>query len=137
MGSNGQVSMKSFRVQHVVCEELADLNCFVAVLYERPDGTGERLELQRALVFDDQDRATGMDTYCISISSGASQYGGVRSWSLEGPILIIHLDDEASEILEVEGGFRLHVDVPPAAFEGLVHGLERVFGVELRKPAES
>ncbi|MFX4271373.1 Imm10 family immunity protein [Propionibacteriaceae bacterium Y1685] len=40
--------------------------------------------IQRSLEFDDQDRATGMDNYCLVADSGAASYGGLREWVRAG-----------------------------------------------------
>src|SRR6476646_4500799 len=80
----------------VAAEQLDDLNAYVVVLYEQADGTGERIEFQRALSFDDQDRELGQDTYCICLTSGATTYGGVRACILSGPSLKLRLSPEAA-----------------------------------------
>lgn len=90
---------RCFVARAVSADAFEDLNAFVVCLAEEPDGSGRRLELQRALSFDEQDRRNGMDTYCLSTESGASHYGGVRSWRLTRGLLTLELDARAEKAL--------------------------------------
>jgi hypothetical protein len=94
-------------------EERPDVNSVVVVLAEHADGSGARLELQRALSFDEQDRKLGMDTYCLCVTSGATHYGGVTSWSLRQGRLELALTDDAAATLGTSPSIvvSLHVDV--------------------------
>ncbi|WP_394840380.1 Imm10 family immunity protein [Pendulispora rubella] len=49
------------------------------MLAECTVGSGARLEIQRALTFDDQDKALDMDTYSLCTEDGKTHYGGVPS----------------------------------------------------------
>ncbi len=85
------------------CTSFYDGSAYVRVLVlaEHPDGSGARLEIQRASSFDDQDRRLGMDTYCLVIGSGATHYGGVVHWLVdESDVLRIALDASAAEALD-------------------------------------
>jgi hypothetical protein len=75
----------------------------VVVLAENPDGSGARLELQKALSLDEQDRKLGMDTYCLCTDEGATFYGGIKSWKLMPDLLEINLNMQAAEALGVQG----------------------------------
>jgi hypothetical protein len=86
--------MLKFRAMAVSTMELPDLNSFVVVLAEGRDGRGRRLEIQRALAFDQQDRSLGQDTYCLCTEEGAAHYGGIIDWTLTGGELRVALDDE-------------------------------------------
>jgi len=116
--------MRRFRANAVAAVELPELETFAVVLAEEPDG-GERLELQKALVFDEQDPRLGMNTYCLSTDTG-TVYGGVVSWTLTGNSLELRLDARAAAALGVDGGFQ--VDLPPEHLRMLHEGLERVLG---------
>ena len=94
--------MTVIRARAVAVEEMPDLNAFAVVFAEREDGGGGRLEIQRALSFDEQDRAEGMDTYCLCISSGATHYGGVLSWKLTPGVLELTLSPEAAAELGLD-----------------------------------
>jgi hypothetical protein len=118
--------MRRFKAKEVAAVELSDLNTFAVVLAEGPDGNGSRLEIQRALSFDGQDRQLGLDTYCLCTEDGATHYGGVTSWTLNQSVLEVRLDTKAATALGVEGGFV--VDFPPERLPTLKDGLERVFG---------
>lgn len=79
------------------------------VLAEHEDGSGQRIELQRALTITDDDRRLGMDTYCLVNEAGATYYGGVDGWVLEDGKLELRLDQEAAQVLDVEGGYRIRL----------------------------
>jgi len=103
----------SFIAGAVGIEELPDVNSFVVVLAEQADGSGARLELQRALSFNEQDRKLGMDTYCLCVTSGATHYGGVTSWSVRERRLELALTDDAAATLGTGPSIvvRLPIDV--------------------------
>ena len=116
--------MKFFRANAVSSVELPESATFTVVLAEELDG-GERLELQRALSFDEQDRRLGMDTYCLCTEAGCV-YGGVASWTVSADALELRLEEQAAKMLGVDGGFR--VSFPPERRQVLREGLERVLG---------
>ena len=120
--------MQSFRARAVAATELLDLNTFAIVLAENLDGSGLRLELQRALSFDRQDRTLGQDTYCIATQDGATYYGGVECWTLNPSSLVLRLSQPAQEVLGVEDGFL--VEIPKTYVASLQSALERVFAGE-------
>lgn len=128
-GNEGDSQMtRRFRASAVAFETMADLNCFVIVLAEHADGTGERLELQRAITFDEQDRALGQDTYCLTTSDGATRYGGVRSHDLADGRLQIQLDDDAAATLGVDG-FVIQLN-PSVNTTSLHEAIRRVLGAD-------
>ncbi|HEU4556822.1 MAG TPA: Imm10 family immunity protein [Longimicrobium sp.] len=116
--------MKRFNATAVAVEELPELNTFTVVLAEAREG-GERLELHKAISFDEQDRALRIDTYCLCTETG-TVYGGVTSWTVAPGTLEVRLDARAAEMLDVEGGFR--VTFPPESMQDLASGLRRVLG---------
>jgi hypothetical protein len=95
-------------------------------LAEQPDGAGGSLVITLAFGFDEQDRAQGMDTYCLSIAGGITQYGGVTAWGLRGHELVILLDQKTSDVFGAAGGYRLHLELDHASIQGLEEGLTRV-----------
>lgn len=117
--------MRRFNASAVAAEESPDLNVFSVVLAENLDGTGERLELQRALSFDEQDIELGQDTYCLSTDDGRTCYGGVTNWTLEEQLLVLRLDAQSAMTLGVEEGFG--ITVPPDDVVTVREGLTRVF----------
>jgi hypothetical protein len=74
-----------------------DLNFEALVIFDEP--SGDTLEIQRSLAFDEQDAAAGMDTYCLVRDAGATHYGGVESWSVGKGLLTLSLSDEAATVL--------------------------------------
>lgn len=89
--------------------------------------------IQRSLEFDDQDRATGMDTYCLVADSGAASYGGLREWvrAGEGTVVLI-LADSAADELGLPSEFELDIDplvldeIDPIVRRLIVPGHDRV-----------
>jgi hypothetical protein len=77
--------------------EDAELNCMALVFR---DSDGDSLEIQRALVFDQQDRDLGMDTYCLVINASATHYGGISGWLISGDILELVLQPGAAQALD-------------------------------------
>ena len=71
---------------------------------------GARFELQRATSFDKQDRALGQDTYCLSVHTGASVYGGVTCWLLAPGRLKLELSEEATDVLEPDTELTMEFD---------------------------
>jgi hypothetical protein len=118
------ITETTFTVRAASAMELLDLGAFVVVLAEHPDGSGLRLEIQRALEFDEQDRALGMDTYCLCTDSGATHYGGIVRHELSSPWLTIVLDVSAAEALGTRG-YRLRLAVDPAGFSEILAGIQR------------
>lgn len=109
--------MIEFEVAKAAGATLEDHGCFVLVLSELEDGTGRRLEVQRAFTFDSQDEELGMDTYCLCNEDGATHYGGVIEWMVVEGVLQLALDQEGSAVLDAEGGYRLKL---PASSVDLV-----------------
>ncbi|NBD10443.1 MULTISPECIES: Imm10 family immunity protein [Corallococcus] len=118
--------MRRFHADAVSADEMQDINTYAVVLAERHDGTGMRLEIQKALSFDEQDRANGMDTYCLCTESGACHYGGVTKWRVGENSIEVQLDEQASNALGVDGGF--HVEVSGQYLPTLREVLQRLLG---------
>jgi len=116
--------MRRFKASAVTAVELVDMNTFAVILAEKLDGSGMRLEIQKALSFDEQDQRLGQDTYCVSTDEGATCYGGVASWALKPDSLEVWLDARAAEALGVQHGFV--VEFPTETLSILKEGLERV-----------
>lgn len=123
--------MLTFNALAVSAVELPDIETFVVVLAERRDGSGCRLEIQRALSFDEQDRKLGQDTYSLSTERGGTFYGGIASWTLTGDTLVIVLEKKAAQVLEVDGGFVIHFDAAVDVESALRIGMKRVLGAAL------
>jgi hypothetical protein len=121
--------MITFEAHAVNASEIPELDVFVVVLAEEPDGSGRRLELQRALEIDEQDRELGQDTYCVCTEDGACCYGGVASWSLVGDELRILLDARAATTLGVTDGFVIRLRADAEALHRVSLGLRRLLDV--------
>ena len=120
--------MHEFEARAVAAVELVDLNTFVIVLAEDADGSGQTLELQLALDFDDQDEARGEGTYCLVVDGSRTHYGGVGGYELSGDALTISLDEHAQAQLEVDSGFHIRIAVDPSSLEALRAGVVRILG---------
>ena len=84
--------MIAFTARAVAATNLPHLNTRIVVLAEESEGDGgPRLEISRALVPTKQDRELGHDTYCLSTQTGATIYGGVRSYTLQESTLTMRI----------------------------------------------
>lgn len=119
-------AIAAFAARRMFVGELPELATFVVVLAEDEDGGGDRLELQRAFAFDEQDRRLGHDTYCVCTEDGATSYGGVSGWSLASGRLAIRFDDTAAAVFGARG---FAIAVAAADHAELVAGLARVLGL--------
>lgn len=86
-------------------EAIDELNTLVVALAENRDGSGARLEFQKALSFDEADIGAGMDTYCLVLGSGATHYGGIKDWVIQNHRLTVQLDAAAAEELGLSQSF--------------------------------
>ena len=120
--------MLRFSASAVSTVETTELNVFAVILAENVDGSGARLEIQRALSFDAQDRELGQDTYCLSTETGCSHYGGISVWRLLGDRLEIALDSDAAKSLGVTSGFIVDIVADLQARNALEAGMRRVLG---------
>jgi Immunity protein 10 len=77
------------------------------------DENADTLEISRALEYDDQDIAYGMNMYSV-VRSQRTYYGGVTDWGLEGLEFMIELDAEAARILELPTRTYITLDEPGA-----------------------
>lgn len=76
-----------------------DLNFEALVILD--ESSGDTLEIQVGLSFDEQDVAAAMDTYCLVRAAGATHYGGVESWIVGDGILTFYLSEQAATTLEL------------------------------------
>ena len=120
----------------VTVEETID--AFTVGLAERPSGEGAYLILQCALTApDEQDAATGMDTYCLMDEQGAVHYGGIQRAELTDATLRFRFDQDAAEELDVQDPEReLTLTIPADDTTRLADGLRRVltYGNPARRP---
>lgn len=123
-------AVRRFKAVAVAAVEEEELNVFLVVMAERADGSGRRLEIQRALTFDKQARGLGMDTYCLVTESGATHYGGVVAVSLKDALLTVQLDEAAAEALDAKR-FEIAITGDETTIEELRAGLARVLETAL------
>ncbi|MDV6373076.1 Imm10 family immunity protein [Deinococcus arenicola] len=119
-----------FSVRACFVGELEDAETFAVVLRDHLNEPQEWLEIQRPLFADQQDKQLGMDTYCLTRSSGATHYGGVSVCILERNILTLHLNDDAAAAL-VTSQVLLRLDLADVAFAELQKGLITIFAQRL------
>lgn len=119
--------MSSFAAHAATYWRDSELKIEVVVLAEHLDGSGQRIELQRALSFDDQDGALGQDTYCLVTDSGATHYGGIDRWAVEESELRLYLSAEAATALKLDTELSIHLPAD-ADHNTLVEGLSAVAG---------
>ncbi len=104
------------------------IDAFTVGLAQHPSGEGAYLILQCALTPpDDQDAATGMDTYCLMDEQGAVHYGGIQRAELTGTTLRFRFDQDAADELGIEDpGRDLTLAIPADDATRLADGLRRV-----------
>ena len=120
--------MAEFGARAVAFRRDEDLGTEYLVLAENQDGSGERLEFQRALIITDDDRRLGLDTYCLVNERGVTHYSGVEGWSLTGSLLEIKLDQDAAQELGIEGGYSIHLADPEKRADEVTVGLRAILG---------
>jgi hypothetical protein len=120
--------MIAFTATGVAATSLSHLNSQVVVLAENPDGDGQRLEISRSLAHTEQDRDLGQDTYCLSTQTGATVYGGVRSYVLDDSTLTMRLDPRARDVLGVPGEFSIRLEADAATIESVRSALLSILG---------
>ena len=110
----------------VTVEETID--AFTVGLAQHPSGEGAYLILQCALTPpDEQDAATGMDTYCLMDDQGAVHYGGIQRAELTDTTLRFRFDQDAAEELAIQNPERdLALTIPADDTARLADGLRRV-----------
>ena len=117
--------MYEFSAQAWTATEVDDLGVFLVVLAENRDGSGRRVEIQRANAFDEQDKSLGHDTYCVVMDTGACCYGGVASWRVEDGRVEMLLDRVAADELGVTDGVRVLIAASEEEQRVLAEGLAR------------
>lgn len=110
----------------VTVEETID--AFTVGLAQHPSGQGAYLILQCALTPpDEQDAATGMDTYCLMDEQGAVHYGGIQRAELTDAALRFRFDQDAAGELGIQNPEReLTLTIPTDDAARLATGLRRV-----------
>ncbi|MCR9161951.1 MAG: Imm10 family immunity protein [Nannocystaceae bacterium] len=101
--------MATLHAKAVFCGELSE-GVVGIIAAEEESGDGARVELMRATGFEEQDRALGQDTYCLSLHTGASVYGGVARWLLAPGQLKLELSEEAADALDLDDQLTIEFD---------------------------
>ncbi len=126
-----------FTVYHVAVEELIDVDTFVVGLAEAEVGDGASLLISIALLpYDEQDRALGQDTYCISTEGGATVYGGLTRCVLHNNALLLGLTPDAATTLGLPTQTRFPLTIDHATVARLRAGLQRIFSRAASLPAD-
>lgn len=102
----------------------------VRVIWNTFQGVEDRRTLEPAgrcgqlLVDTQQDHELGQNTYCISLASGATHYGGVRACALHGNRLTLRLCPKSAEELGIDEHvvveFRVDPDATAVVRDGLL-----------------
>ena len=119
--------MSSFVARAGTAETFDDT--FVVVLAETPHGDA-RIEIQRGLAFDSQDKALGMDTYCLCTEVG-THYGGVESWRVNEGRLQMKLDDAAAKALRLDGLVSITLEMPAQTIDLITASIERALNLPM------
>lgn len=73
------------------------------------EASGDTIEIQRSLAFDEQDVALGMDTYCL-VRGGAAHYGGLARYVVSDGSLELYLSTTAAADLELPEVVEIPID---------------------------
>jgi hypothetical protein len=119
--------VQRFLAAAVSAQDIPDMNTTVMLVAENPDGSGQRLEIQRAMTLDERHESADLDTYCICTETGATHYGGILSYVIQDGSLKISLDRDASAELGV-GGF--DISFAPARTAAVGSALARLLRFE-------
>jgi hypothetical protein len=129
------VGASGFTVNEVAFAELPnDEEGIIVGLTEDLQRNENLLILSRAFAHTDQDRELGQDTYCLSVSSGATVYGGVKDCRIMGGVLTLQLSPKAAEALGVPEHCRFLLNVDPDTVSRLADGFRKVFAVDRDVP---
>ena len=77
------------------------------------EASGDFFAVQRAFTFDNQDRALGMDTYCL-VRGEATHYGGLDAYELTDSRLQLRFGAAAADALELPAVTDLAIDASQA-----------------------
>src|SRR5262245_23669612 len=120
-----------FTVNAVAVEGLpGGMEGILVGLAQDPRSDRNYLMLSRSFQPTAQDRRLGLDTYCLSVPSGATAYGGVVRCSIDGNVLSLVLTPETADVLGVPGECRFPLRVDAQTVERLRRALRTVFAVE-------
>ena len=95
-----------------------------AAIAEQPDSSGWNLIFLRGASATDKTRVADADTYCICTESGASAYGGIVKWGIDGKQLSITLDAQTSGDLGVAPS--MTIELPPDQVDSLKTALGQI-----------
>lgn len=117
-----------FVARAAVAEEAPDYGCLSAGVAEHEDGSGFVLIFQCGLLEpDEQDRALGMDSYCLVTADDGTDYGGVTEVVLADNLLRVVVTEQALEPLGLDDPeIEATLDVDPDAVDRLRDGLRRI-----------
>jgi hypothetical protein len=126
--------MMTLRVRAATAIQLDELNTFAVIMAEETDGSGNRIELQRALEFDEQDYALGQDTYCTYLDDGACEYGGIRKCVLNHNELLLEFSAETALTLGLDEQVVVQLEVDPKSLDEIRGGIVRIFQGDREPP---
>ncbi|MES9537913.1 Imm10 family immunity protein [Actinomadura sp. NPDC000600] len=129
----------TFTARAVGAETYEDDECFIAGVAEHEDGSGRQLTFMCSLYEpEDQDIATGMDSYCLVTPGQGTAYGGVREAVLKDRVLRIVVDPSNLEALGLnDSEIEVILDVEETQIRQFREGLRRVlaYGRPSERPA--
>ena len=124
--------MAELTIRRSAAMELSETDTFGVFLREQEDGDGDGIDFMVSLRRpSEQDRRLGQDTYCVSLPNGATVYGAVRSWRLEGAVLHVQFRQDAASNLGIDERAAFTLEVAPEEIEAVRSSLARVLGPEL------
>ena len=118
----------TFTARAAGAETYEDDECFIAGVAEHEDGSGHQLTFMCGLYEpENQDIATGMDSYCLVSAGQGTAYGGVREAVLKDRVLRIAVDPSNLEALGLnDSEIEVTLDVEETKIQQFREGLRRV-----------
>lgn len=89
-----------------------ELNFMALVILD--EASGDTIEVQRSIEFDEQDVRLGLDTYCL-VRGDASHYGGLLNYEVTDQRLCLLLSAEAAATLQLSELIEIEIDERSAA----------------------
>ncbi len=102
-----------FTVTVVAIEQDIDEDLVILGLADNADKPEEYLTIQRSFAeTDDKDGDLGLDTYSVSLSDGATDYGCIERWTLEPERLQLDFNPASQAVFGLRGiDLRLKIKV--------------------------
>ena len=114
---------------HATCVvAIEDESGWVVGLADDEFDTNHYIQFQRAHVFDEQDKALGLDTYYVEKDDQSNScYGGIESIDLRADSIQMNLDEAGAQSLGLDKAVLITFDTDEQTLDRFRKGLTAVF----------